>query len=199
MKTRNVQKTGCYSLKIDISKAYDRLKWKFLEKMMSKLGFTDRLINLIMMSVTTVGYKVKINDSISDIFVPTRGLQQGDPLSPYLFLIVTEWLGTYLQKLQSENLIKGIRICQGAPIVTHLMFADDTIFFMKAILSNAWHLKNALITYEKLSGQRINFIKYEVVFSKNVDACCRKNICDVLEVTQVPHHNKYLGLPLWFG
>jgi hypothetical protein len=83
--------------KLDLSKAYDRVDWVFLEEVMHKMGFFHRWIQWIMVCVTTVRYSVKFNGSLLEAFSPTRGLRQGDPLSPFLFLFVADGLSALLQ------------------------------------------------------------------------------------------------------
>ncbi|CAM8975355.1 unnamed protein product [Rhodiola kirilowii] len=91
MKCQRKQKVGYMFLKLDMSKAYDRIEWKFLERMMLAMGFSESWVKRIMLCVETVTYKVRMNDQISETILPSRGLRQGDPISPYLFLICSEW------------------------------------------------------------------------------------------------------------
>ncbi|XP_031099768.1 secreted RxLR effector protein 78-like [Ipomoea triloba] len=88
---------GWATLKLDMAKAYDKIEWSFLRKMLEKLGFTGRLVDLIMNYVTTVHYNILVNGKEAGTVVPSRGLRQGDCQSPYLFIICAEGLSILLQ------------------------------------------------------------------------------------------------------
>ena len=105
-----------------MSKAYDRVEWVFLEKIMRKMGFHERWVQLVMKCVTSVSYKIKVNGSYTSIIFPHRGLRQGDLLSPYLFILCAEGLSAMLLKAEQEGKIGGIKICREAPRVNHLFF-----------------------------------------------------------------------------
>ena len=103
------------AIKLDMSKVYNRVKWAYLDVVMRRMGFQERWIELIMMCVTTVSYFVLINGEPIGRIVPSRGLCQGDPISPYLFLLYSEGLLAMLKKEEREGKIKGVSVCQGAP------------------------------------------------------------------------------------
>jgi hypothetical protein len=91
----NGEKNFC-AYKLDLSKAYDRVDWDFLKKVLQRLGFSGRWVDWIMSCVTSVRYQVKFNGNLLDTFLPSRGIRQGDPLSPFLFLFVADGLSTLL-------------------------------------------------------------------------------------------------------
>ncbi|CAM8901772.1 unnamed protein product [Rhodiola kirilowii] len=198
IKGAHKQKTGYVSIKLDMSKAYDRLEWKFLERMMLSMGFSIEWVKKVMMCVTTVKYRVRINDRISDRIIPTRGLRQGDPISPYLFLICAEWLTHTLNKYQELGLIQGAKICRGAPTITHLMFADDCLLFLKARRDALHWVRSVLHRYELISGQKVNLAKSEVFCSKSVQDTVKGEISGRMGMKLVDAHSNYLGLPTIF-
>ena len=94
---RRKGKEGLMAIKLDMSKPFDRVEWKCLELIMQKLGFHDRWISIIMMCITTVSYSILLNGEPKGVIYPSRGICQGDPLSPFLFLLCAEGVSTMLQ------------------------------------------------------------------------------------------------------
>jgi hypothetical protein len=115
--------------KLDMSKAYDQVEWNFLQAILQKLGFHRRWVDLIMTCVSTTSYTVMVNGAPYGYIKPSRGLRQGDPLSPYLFLLCAEGLSALIRKSEREKAIRGIAICRRGPRLSHLFFADDSIIF----------------------------------------------------------------------
>jgi hypothetical protein len=190
---------GYAALKLDMSKAYDRVEWVFLEQMMRRLGFDEKWIRLIMECVSTVSYQIKVNGELTDSFKPERGLRQGDPLSPYLFLLCAEGFSALLQQAERDGKIAGVKVCQAAPSVSHLLFADDFLILIRANGGDAQHLQDILDLYERCSGQMINKAKSAVLFSKNTKATQKRKMCDKLQVTKETMNERYLGLPVHVG
>ena len=98
---------GYMAIKLDMSKAYDRVEWLCLEGIMRKISFNEGWINLIMVCVSTVSYSVLVNGDPSGLIHPTRGIRQGDPLSPFLFLLCTEGLNGMIKKAERMGISKG--------------------------------------------------------------------------------------------
>ncbi|XP_056688734.1 uncharacterized protein [Spinacia oleracea] len=199
MKRRGEGKDGTIALKLDMSKAYDRVEWVFLERVMLKMGFQQSWIGRIMQCLNSVSFSFKYNGSISGALIPTRGLRQGDPISPYLFLICADAFSMLLKKAVTDNAIHEARVCRGAPRVSHLFFADDSILFAKANLHECSKVADIISTYERESGQKVNLSKTEVAFSKCVEEGRRQEIVSTLGVRVVDKHEKYLGLPTIIG
>jgi hypothetical protein len=116
----------------------------FLEKMMLKLGFYSQFVQLIMACVSSVRYKIRFNSYETESFTPTRGIRQGDPLSPYLFLLCAEALSCILNHAENNSSINGVKVCREAPMVSHLLFADDSLILMEETDNNARVLKEIL-------------------------------------------------------
>ncbi|EEE56362.1 hypothetical protein OsJ_05493 [Oryza sativa Japonica Group] len=126
---------------------------------------------------------------------PIRGLRQGDPLSPYLFLFIADGLSHILEKKSLEGSIQPIKVCRGAPGISHLLFADDSLLFFKAEVDQARSVKEALSLYEKSTGQLINPAKCSLLFSEFCSQERQEEIKAVLQIQRTGFEDKYLGLP----
>ena len=118
-----------------MAKAYDRVEWCYLHSIMEKLGFSVRWINLIMKCVESVSFSVQVNGVFSEVFKPTRGIRQGDPISSYLFLLCGEGFSSMIKRIGAAHLSKRIRVGIHAPWVSHLLFADDCLIFFPGFYS----------------------------------------------------------------
>jgi hypothetical protein len=162
MHTRLSGKHGFMVIKLDMSKAYDRVEWSFLEATMRRMGFASRWIGLIMMCVNTVRYSILVNGNQCGHIIPTRGLRQRDPISPYLFLICAEALSALVTKPNTEGDLLGVPTSKYGPRISHLFFADDSLLFCRSPMTQ-WHqLTSLLKKYEEASGQRLNCSKTSI-------------------------------------
>ena len=199
MKNHNSGNLRFIALKLDISKAYDHVEWSFLKAVMSQMGFNDRWIGFIMECVTTVTYSVLINGEPSGEIRPGRGIRQGDPLSPYLFLLCSEGLHRLIQKATERSDIHGVSICRNGPKLTHLFFADDSLLFCKATTRECEKVMEILLSYEKVLGQKLNRDKIALFFSKSTPSDVQRQIMETLEVSELKQYEEYLGLSAMVG
>ncbi|XP_024178589.1 uncharacterized protein LOC112184556 [Rosa chinensis] len=190
---------GFLPLKLDISKPYDRLEWGFLQRIMLKMGFPEQWVQLIMSCLSTVRYDFIINGTPRGFVTPQRGLRQGDPLSSYLFLLCAKGLSALITHSVSSGHWQGLRICDGAPSVSHLLFADDSMLYSSATSQDCTLIRNLLNVYERASGQQVNLQKSNVVFSGSVLPHMRVSMVQILGVQVVDKHEKYLSIPTLVG
>ena len=199
MKNHQTGNTGFMALKLDISKAYDRLEWSFVECLLKKMGFHSKWVDLMMECITTISYSILINGEPSHTIHPSRGLRQRDPLSPYIFLLCTEGLHGLLTRAAASGDIRGISICRNEPRLTHLFFADNSLLFCRASIQECMHIQALLSTYEEASRQKLNRDKTTLFFSKITDTEIQDSIKDLLGVLEIKQYEKYLGLPSFVG
>jgi hypothetical protein len=177
-----------------MAKAYDRVEWEYLQKIMLKTGFHVGFVTLVMRRVTSVSFSIKVNGVLSDTFRPTRGIRQGDPISPYLFILCAEGLSCLLKSTGPVHLSRGVRVGIHGPWVSHLLFADDCIVFSEASQRGAVRIQSILG-----SGQLVNREKSAVLFSKNCTEQVKTEVRQVLHIETEALADRYLGLPTAAG
>ncbi|KAA3483545.1 reverse transcriptase [Gossypium australe] len=158
------------------------------------MGFTCEWVELLKRCVSTVSYAVNINGMRGNLFQPSRGLRQGDPLSPFLFLICSEGLSSLMRIAKRRGLLKGAKASRRGPAISHLLFADDCILFGEASTTGAKILKDILQDYKICSGQCVNFSKSTVFFSPNTSEENKEAVSNLLGVRMATNPEKYLDL-----
>ncbi|XP_050278364.1 uncharacterized protein LOC126719909 [Quercus robur] len=140
-------KNGFMAIKLDMSKAYDRVEWPYLAAVMKKLGFNDRWIKLLMLCVTTVSYSILVNGEPKGLIHPSKGIKQGDPISPFLFLLCTEGFLGLISQAAAQGDIRGYSFSRNSPRLTHLFFADDSLLFCRSTVQECQKILDILDTY----------------------------------------------------
>lgn len=199
MKRKSQGKEGFVALKLDMSKAFDRVELSMLSGIMMKFGFSLRWVNLIMRCVTTVKYHILAEGEEVGPIIPQRGIRQGDLLSPYLFILVVEGFTALIKSFERRGLFHGILVAKNAPRISHLLFVDDSFISFRANQEESQCCKETLKIYENASGQVINFEKSSIFFSSNVKEQVRESVGDTLGVRRVGNSGNYLGLPSLIG
>lgn len=157
------------------------------------MKFPEKWISLIYQCISTVQYKIQVNGRLSQSFNPSRGIRQGDPLSPYLFILASNVLSSLVTHLERTGHWNGIKICKKAPAISHLFYADDSLFFFEANQENVSSVKFGIDKFCHWSGQEINFSKSSIIFSPNVANRQKTMLSQILGVKFSSRLGKYLG------
>ena len=188
-------KVPCMFMKLDIQKAYDMVDWRFLCKVLEAFGFSKQWINLIFKFISTPKISILVNGTPKGFFSISRGIRQGDPLSPSLFIIMVEAFGRAVFEAYQQKEITDISVTRNLPNITHQQYADDTILPGKSSTQEALGFKNIVESYMDSSGQKFNKDKSEIFFM-NTKLSLENQICGIMEYKKAKFPCKYLGIPL---
>jgi hypothetical protein len=131
--------------------------------------------------------------------LPSRGIRQGDPISPYIFLICVEAFSALLQQAERKGFITDVPTSSKGPRLSHLFFADDSMIFCKANSVEWRRVMRILGIYEKVFGQQINLQKTSLFFSRNTNLERKQEILRLSDLTETHQIDSYLGLPSFVG
>ncbi|WJZ97297.1 hypothetical protein VitviT2T_015910 [Vitis vinifera] len=181
--------------KIDFENAYDHVKWDFLDQVLEKKGFSPRWRKWMSGCLSSVSYAVLVNGSAKGWIKASRGLKQGDPLSPFLFILVADVLSRLLLRADERNMLEGFRVGRNRTRVSHLQFVDDTIFFSNSREEDLQTLKILLLVFRHISGLKVNLDKSNI-YGINLDQAHLSRLTEMLDCKASSWPILYLGLPL---
>ena len=183
--------------KLDIEKTYDSISWEFLYQVLGRMGFGSQWLRWMKWCISTASFSVLINGSPAGFFPSSRGLRQGDPLSPYLFVIGMEALSCLINRAVDGNYLSDSRVAneRGEELsISHLLYADDTLIFCEADLDQLKFLSWILMWFEAMSGLKINLAKSEIIPIGPVTNLVE--LASELDCIIGSFPTSYLGLPL---
>ena len=161
--------------------------------MLQAFGFLTCWVNRIMLCVESMKYFITVNNNLVGPIVPQRGFRQGDPLSPYLFIICMEGLSAYINHEEAIDRIHGFS-AKRAPTISHFFFADDVFLFCRASVDEICHVKAILTAYEAALGLGINNTKFGIMGSRNLAADLMHGFSYILGIDKPINTGRYLGL-----
>ena len=164
--------------------------------MLTLFYFPENLIKLIMSCVTSVSISLLLNGGSLEPFLPLRGIRQGSPLSPYLFILCMEFLGHLIEEKCAAKLWTSVKASRSGPTFSHLFFANDLVLFASATPENYSIISSMLQEFCNKSGQKVSEAKSRVFFSPNVDLDQRDDLSSILGFNATTNLDKYLGFPI---
>lgn len=189
-------KKGWLAIKVDLEKAFDKLSWAFIQDTLEDVGFPPTIINLIMHCITTPTMQLLWNGQPSPTFKPSRGVRQGDPISPYIFVLCMERLSQAIAKAVSNDRWETIKLGRRGPPLSHLFFADDLVLFGSTTQRQLQLIEDILAEFCAASGQVVNLSKTRIYLSRNILREDASRICRQLRFQRTDCLGKYLGVPL---
>nr|KAJ0191956.1 hypothetical protein LSAT_V11C800414360 [Lactuca sativa] len=188
-------KKKAFTFKVDFEKAFDSLSWEFLDSVMLQMEFGVKWRSWIRGCLSSTRVSVIINGSATKEFDMERGLRQGDPLSPFLFIIAAEGLHAAMESAKEKGIFKGIQLPGHDPVISHLQYADDVIFMGTWLLENTKNLIRILRCFELSSGLKINMEKCKL-YGLGVQNCELELVARTFNCTIDSFPFTYLGLPV---
>lgn len=153
-------------------------------------------MNVIMHGVTSVETNINWNGSKNDFFQPQRGIRQGHPISPYLFVLCMDKLTHLIEHVITKKQWKSFQVGRNDTYISHLMFADDLLIFGEANEAQLICVKETLDIFCQMSGQEISNDKSSILFSENIPSSTRIKIIHTSGFRETYSFGKYLGIPL---
>lgn len=154
--------------KVDFEKAFDSVNWEYMESVLSQMGYGDKWRMLIRGCLYSARLSILINGSPTKEFEMKRGARQGDPLSPFLFIVAMESLNIAIRVACQKGIFRGITVPHSETTISHLFYVDDALFVGEWNQDNIKNLARVLRCFQVASGLKVNFSKSRV-FGIEVD------------------------------
>lgn len=182
------------TIKIDLKKAFDSISWDFMKQVLLGLNFPKQFISWVMECVSSTSYSIAINGNVHGFFKGRRGLRQGDPLSPYLFILCLEYLSRSIKLATAVPDFNFHPKC-GSLRITHLAFADDLMLLSRGDSGSIGILMHCLRDFGACSGLHMNISKSNIYLA-GLDRCVSDDILAVSQLSVGSMPFRYLGIPL---
>ncbi|KAL9689838.1 hypothetical protein QQ045_010229 [Rhodiola kirilowii] len=192
-------KGGNIMIKLDMSKAYDRMSWSFILDALRASGCCEKFVDLIFRCISSPWFSIKWDGRRYGHFKSSQRLRQGDPLSPMLFVIAMEWLTKDINHVVSEGFIQGYYTGVGGRSITSLLFADDILIFSNGCKKSIENLMVIIQDFCDYSGQQLNNEKSFIFFPKKMRKARQKMLLDITKFHKGTFPVTYFGVPLYTG
>ncbi|XP_071731071.1 uncharacterized protein [Rutidosis leptorrhynchoides] len=181
--------------KVDFEKAFDCIEWDFLFNTMQFMGFGSKWISFIRACLSSSSISILINGSPTKEFSLERGIRQGDPISSFLFIIVAEGLNILTKRALANGQLQGQKVGHDNLVVTHLQYADDTIFFREWNKRNEKYISKLLKCFENISDLKVNFCKSKL-YGIGTSISETNHMANYINCSAGSTPFTYLGLPI---
>ncbi|XP_058783255.1 uncharacterized protein LOC131657925 [Vicia villosa] len=190
--------SGNIALKIDITKAFDSISWKFILKTLNSFGFSSIFCNWISIILHSATLSINFNGKLTGYFSCSNGVRQGDPLSPLLFCLAQEVLSRNITSLVSSNQFNRIQATRNCFVDSHTMYADDIMIFCRGDQKSLSNISNLLNTYAEHSGQFCSKHK-SLIYAGGMSSSRHKILADIIGFKMAYPPLLYLGAPIFIG
>jgi hypothetical protein len=187
---------GTMALKIDLEKAYNRLEWSFIRHTLQFIHFPPSWIDLILSCISSSSLAILVNGERLEDFAPSRGIRQGDPLSPNIFILCMKYLAYLICDEADKGNWTGVKTLRDGTSFTHLFFADDLILFAKATKKNCTTINRVLDAFCSASGQKVDLDKSKIFLPQYLDHSRFGFLESELGLKISKSFGKYLGVSI---
>ena len=182
-------------LNLDLSKDFDKLSWKYMKELLLAFGFNKDWVSWIMNLISSTFFSILVNGVPSQPISPSRGIRQGEPLSPFLFVIMAEGLGRYIMASIQNGSLQGLPLHGLQPTASHSQFVDDTLLMNTPTVQEAIKLSSILSDFSEASGTTFNLAKSKLFFF-NSPVAIQQHLSQLLNTHIFTMPSRYLGFPL---